>query len=127
MGTVKQKRTAEQIKVMLSELLRLEVADPRIQGLTVTEVTLDRELQHADIHVNALGDEDRQEEVLAGLEKAQSFIRRELAQRLRLRKFPQLHFHWDNSLQQAIELDALLDSLDIPPEKVDEDNEQTAD
>lgn len=117
MGSVKQKRTAEQIKIMLSDLLRLEVGDPRIQGLTVTDVTVDRELQHADVHVNALGDEDRQEEVLMGLAKAQSFIRRELAQRLRLRKTPQLHFHWDNSLQQALEMDALLDSLDIPPEE----------
>ncbi|MCB0036702.1 MAG: 30S ribosome-binding factor RbfA, partial [Anaerolineales bacterium] len=82
----------------------------------ITQVTIDRELQHADIHVNALGDEDRRDEVLSGLEKAQSFIRRELGQRVRLRKVPQLHFHWDVSLQRALEIDALLDSIDIPPE-----------
>lgn len=121
MGSVKQKRTAEQIRIMLSELLRLEVDDPRLQGLTVTQVTIDRELQHADIHVNALGDEERQDEVLAGLEKAQSFIRRELGQRMRLRKVPQLHFHWDVSLQRALEIDALLNSIDIPPESADDE------
>lgn len=120
MGLVKQKRTAEQIRVILSDLLRLDIGDPRLQGLTVTQVTIDRELQHADIHVNALGDEERRDEVLAGLDKAQSFIRRELSQRLQLRKTPQLHFHWDVSLQRALEIDALLDSIDIPPEAAED-------
>jgi ribosome-binding factor A len=122
MGAVKQKRTAEQIRILLSDLLRLEVSDPRLQGLTVTQVTLDRELQHADVHVNALGDEGRQDEVLAALEKAQSFIRHELSQRLRLRKTPLLHFHWDLSLQRAVEIDALLDSIHIPEEPADEES-----
>lgn len=114
MGTIKQQRTAEQIRFTMSELFRLEVSDPRVQGITVTRVDIDRELQHADIYVNALGDEEREAEVMAGLEHAHAYLRRELSQRVRLRKVPQMHFHWDHSLQNAEEIDALLEQLDIP-------------
>lgn len=120
MGKIKQQRVAEQIRISLTELLLLEVNDPRVQGITITEVNIDRELQHADIKVNALGDEDRAEEVMTGLESAHAYLRRELGRRLRLRKVPQIHFHWDVSLQQALEVEALLDQLDIPPEQVDD-------
>ena len=123
MGKIKQKRVAEQIRMILSELIRLEVNDPRVQGITITSVTVDRELQHADIRVNALGDEERAEEVMAGLTRAQAFLRRELAQRVRLRKLPQLHFHWDYTLQQALEVENILNQLEIPPETADEEIE----
>lgn len=124
MGSVKQKRTAEQLRLAISELIRLEVSDPRVSGVTVTSVTVDRELQHADVRVNALGDEEREPEVMAGLQSAASFLRHELSQRMRLRKMPQLHFHWDRSLQQALEIDALLDNLHIPPDTAEaEDND----
>ena len=123
MGTIKQQRTAEQIRFTISELLRLEVSDPRVQGLTVTRVDIDRELQHADIYVNALGDEEREAEVMAGLEHAQSYLRRELSQRVRLRKVPQMHFRWDHSLQNAEEIAALLDNLDIPAPEDESDDE----
>ncbi len=115
MGKIKQQRVAEQLRIILSELLLSEVNDPRVQGVTITEVDIDRELMHADIKVNALGEEERAAEVMAGLNSAHSFLRRELGQRLRLRKIPQLHFHWDYSLQQALEIENLLDQLDIPP------------
>ncbi len=115
MGKIKQQRVAEQLRITLSELLLSEVNDPRVQGVTITEVDIDRELMHVDIKVNALGEEERAAEVMAGLNSAHSFLRRELGQRLRLRKIPQLHFHWDYSLQQALEIENLLDQLDIPP------------
>jgi ribosome-binding factor A len=116
MGTIKQQRTAEQIRLIISELLHLEVSDPRVQGVTVTRVTIDREFQHADIFVNALGDDSREGEMMEGLNHAQSYLRRELSQRVQLRKVPQLHFRWDASLQNVEEINSLLDGLVIPPE-----------
>lgn len=127
MGSVKQQRTAEQIKLIMSDLLRLEVNDPRVQGVTVTRVNIDRELQHADIYVNSLGDEERQAEVMEGLNAAQSYLRRELGQRMRLRKVPQIHFHWDFSLQHSEEINSLLDQLDIPPEDTANEDPAAAD
>ena len=117
MGKIKQQRVAEQIRVSLSDLLLYEVGDPRIQGITIVSVDIDRELQHADVKVNALGDDERAEEVMLGLRSAHSFLRRELGRRLKLRKVPQIHFHWDHSIKQAEEVNSLLDSLVIPQEE----------
>jgi ribosome-binding factor A len=116
MSKIRQERTAEEIRMILSDLLRRDVSDPRLQDLTVTRVIIDRELQHANVYMNALGDESRQKEVMLALDKAGGFFRYELAQRLSLRTVPELHFHWDPTLAYAEEVNQILDSLDIPPE-----------
>lgn len=115
MSDIRQQRIAEQIQTILASLFQRELRDPRLQLVTVTEVTVDRELQGAHIYVNALGDESRQEEVLAALGKASGFLRRELAHELRTRTVPQLFFHWDPSQAHADQVYALLDTLEIPP------------
>lgn len=120
MSKIRQERTAGQIRNILSQLLLRESRDPRLQGLTVTDVKIDRELQYADIYVNALGDESREDEVMTALRGATGYFRGELASRLTLRTVPTLHFHWDRTLAQAEHISQLLDSLDIP-DVVDED------
>lgn len=116
MSKIRQQRTADQIQLILSELSHRHLSDPRLQDLTITKVTIDRELEHADVYVNALGDESRQEEVMAALQKASGFLRRELSDRIRLRVVPQLHFHWDYSLIHTDEVNEILNRLHIPPE-----------
>lgn len=91
-----------------------EVTDPALLGVTVTEVTVDREIEYADVYVHSLDDRD---EVMAGLQRANGFLRRELAIRTRFRKTPVLHFHWDVALEHGERIDELLASLDIPPEE----------
>ena len=115
MSKVRQERTAEQIQVTLSELFLKEVSDPRLAGVTITEVLIDRELQHANVYVNALGDDAREKEMLEGLESASGFLRSQVAQRLDLRSAPFIHYHWDPRLRYAEEVNDLLDRLDIPP------------
>ena len=117
MSKVRQERTAEHIQHLLSELFLREVSDPRLAGVTITEVQIDRELQYATVYVNALGDETRQEEVMSGLQSASGFLRRELAQSLDLRTAPILRFQWDPRLRYVEEVDQLLDELDIKPEE----------
>jgi ribosome-binding factor A len=116
MSKIRQRRIAEKIRAVLSELILRESRDPRLQDLTFTDVRIDRELQYADIYVNALGDDSREQEVMSALEGAKGFFRRELAGRIRMRTVPHLHFHWDPTLARAERLNTLLDSLDIPPE-----------
>lgn len=128
MSKIRQERTAEQIQMIISDLLLREARDPRLAGLTITEVTIDRELQYATIFVNALGQDDRQDEVMEALEKAAGFFRREVAQSLPLRSAPILQFRWDPRLAYTEEVDSLLATLDIPPappepEGDDEDDE----
>jgi ribosome-binding factor A len=119
MSKIRQQRTAEQLRLVLSELFLREISDPRLHGLTVTQVTIDRELEHTDIYVSALGDETRKEDVLAALASAEGFLRRELASRVRLRKVPLLHFHWDSTLAHIQEVESILNNLDIPPAQDD--------
>jgi ribosome-binding factor A len=114
MSKIRQQRTAGQIKIILSQLVLRDIRDPRLQDLTITDVTIDRELQYADVYINALGDESREDEVMAALEGATGYLRRELASRLTLRTVPILHFHWDPTLAHAERINQLLDSLDIP-------------
>lgn len=120
MSDIRQKRTAEQIKTILSDLFLREMKDPRLQGLTVTGVTIDRELQYANIYINALGDESRQEDVMMAIDGASGYLRRELASSLNLRTVPHLRFHWDPTLAQAERIERLLDSLDLSPETHDD-------
>lgn len=127
MSKIRQERTAEQIQVILSELFLREVADPRLAGITVTQVLIDRELQHANIYVNALGDESRESEVMEGLERASGFLRGQIAQRLDLRAAPIIRFHWDPRLRYAEEVNQLLDSLDIQPAAGNDEPTQDAD
>mgnify|MGYP005838409555 FL=1 len=110
--TIKQERAAQLIHTILSELLMTEVTDPALMGVTITDVRVDREIEYADIYVHALDDRN---EVMAGLERANGFLRRELAARTRFRKTPVLHFHWDVAVEHGERIDELLDSLDIPP------------
>lgn len=121
--SIKQDRMAERIRSILSTLLLREVSDPRLQGVTITEVRLDPELMFADVYVNALGDEARQAEVLDGLRRANGFLRRETGKRVRLRNTPELHFHWDKTLDYGERINQMIDSLVIPPESDDREPE----
>ena len=121
--SIKQDRAAERVRTILSELLLREIADPRLQNITVTDVKLDPELKFADIYVNALGDEGRRQEVMEGLARAQGFLRREVGKSVRFRNVPELHFHWDFTLERGEHLNKLISSLDIPPEEPVPDDE----
>ena len=114
MSKIKQERTSGHIRKILSQLILREVADPRLHGITITDVELDPELLFAKVYVNALGEEERQPEVMMALNHAKGFLRREVAKRVRLRKAPELIFKWDESLERGERIDALLAHLDIP-------------
>ena len=113
MASTRQQRISEILRVKLSELLLLEINDPRLSGVTVTEVTIDRELSYANIYVNALGEEERKQEVLTALERASGFMRHKLSKTLDLRKVPELRFEWDSAFEYAEHIEELLDSLDL--------------
>jgi len=121
--SIKQDRMAERIQMVLSQLLMREVSDPRLQSVTVTDVKVDPEIMFARVYVNALGDEDREAEVMEGLERAGGFLRRELAQRVRVRSVPELRFIWDKTLQQADRVERLLNNLDIPEAPPEDDTD----
>ena len=92
-------------------MLIREIQDPRLQQVFITDVTVDRELAFANIYVSAVEGAARSVEILAGLESAAGFLRRELAARIELRIFPRLRFHWDPTPENADHIERLLASL----------------
>lgn len=119
MGGYKQERIGGRIRTIVSEMIVRQVRDPRLHGVTITEVDVDPEYMSARIYVNALGEEERAPEVMLALNKARSFFRREVARRLNLRRAPELFFKWDSSLARSDRINTLLASLDIPTDPDD--------
>lgn len=115
--TSRHVRVAEEIKREVSALIATEVKDPRLGMLSITDVSVTRDLAFAKIYFSMLGDEEEREKTLDGLERAKGFIRSELAKRLRLRHTPELTFHFDSSLEQGAKMDALLKTLQIKPDE----------
>lgn len=104
-------RIADRIREDLSDIMLHLVSDPRLEGVNITDVTVDRELVYAEIYVSALEGSQREEEILEGLNHAQGFLRSELARRVQLRVFPRLRFHWDPTAERAEHIERLLASL----------------
>jgi ribosome-binding factor A len=86
----------------------MESNDPRLKGVTITDVEVDKELAYAEVYVSAIEGVERSQEVLAGFEHAQGYLRSELAHRLDLRVFPRLRFHWDSTFENADHIERLL-------------------
>ena len=88
-----------------------ELKDPRIGFATVTHVDLSPDLRHARVLVSVMGNDDSQRETLAGLASAAGYVRREIVQRLRLRRAPELVFTLDLEAAQAERVETLLKDL----------------
>jgi ribosome-binding factor A len=105
------KRISDRIRQDFSVMLIQEIQDPRLSGISVTDVRIDRELAYCDIFVSAFEGHERSEEVLEGLRSASGFIRHNLAERVDLRTFPRIRFHWDPTPERADHIERLLASL----------------
>lgn len=125
--SIKQDRVAGRIRQILSVLILREVADPRLQGLTVTDVEIDSELMYARVYVNALGEEERMPEIMGALKQAKGFLRREVGKRLSLRRVPDMGFYWDESLDRGARMDMLINQLEIPPKPKDDPTDDADD
>ena len=108
-------RIADQIQRELAQIIRLEVRDPRVGLVTLTGVELSRDQSHAKVFFTTLGPASAAEEAAEGLQRAAGFLRSELAHRLTTRKVPELHFHFDESVERGVRLSRLIDEAVNPP------------
>jgi len=98
----RMERVNELVRAEISELLRLQIKDPRLGGLvSITEVITSPDLQHARVFVSVMGSAEKGEETLRCLGAASRFLRREMGKRLALRRIPELSFHKDDSIAQG--------------------------
>ncbi len=123
---VRLTRIADRIRQDLSEMLIREVQDPRLSGISITDVKVDRELTFADIYVSAVEGSQRSKEILEGLQSASGFLRSQLAARIDLRTFPRLRFHWDPTPERADHIERILASLrQAPPTPQEKPNDES--
>jgi ribosome-binding factor A len=121
-------RISDRIREELSEMLIKDIKDPRMSTVSITDVKVDRELAYADIYVSSFEGSQHSQEILKGLRNAAGYIRHYLAERIELRIFPQLRFHWDPTPERADHIEQLLASIrqenKTPASKGSQNNEQ---
>ena len=101
------------LKREISRLLARTVNDPRLCGLiSVTDVSVSSDLEHAKVFVSILGSEADKGEALKGFGAASGFIRKELASRLALKCVPKLSFYRDDSIERGARLLKLMEQVD---------------
>jgi ribosome-binding factor A len=103
------RRIADQIQRELSDVLRNELKDPRVGMITLTGVEVSPDVAHARVFFTTLGDADALAGTEAGLARAAGFLRTALGRRLKLHNIPELHFHYDASVERGVRLSKLID------------------
>jgi ribosome-binding factor A len=109
-GFARSERVAEQIRRELAELIRLEVKDPRISLVTLTDVELTPDYAHAKVFYTSLAGAEHAAEIAQGLQRASGFLRRELGRLVRIHTLPELHFVFDESVERGSRLSQLIDA-----------------
>jgi ribosome-binding factor A len=105
-------RVREQLQRELGDIVG-RLRDPRLGFVTVMDVELSKDLHYATMFISVLGDEEAQREAVEAIEGALGFIRREVAQRIRLRQVPEIAVRYDDTSERAARVNALIES--IPP------------
>tara|TARA_R110001592_G_scaffold359369_2_gene665917 strand:+ start:26022 stop:26444 length:423 start_codon:yes stop_codon:yes gene_type:complete len=129
-------RIAEQMQRDLAELIRTSLKDPRIGMITVNSVDVARDLGYAEVYVTLLtvedldADSDQVKLTIKTLNGAAGFLRTELGRMIKLRKIPQLRFHFDASVKRGRQLDQLISKarkIDVEQGHEDPDSEASND
>ena len=106
----RSRRIAEQIQRELSDIIRVELKDPRVGMITITDVEMTPDNAHAKVFFTVLGQQPRIDEAAAGLQHAAGYLRSQLAQRMKIRVVPQLNFKYDASVERGMRLSQLIDA-----------------
>jgi ribosome-binding factor A len=109
------RRVAEQLQRELADLIHRELKDPRVGLVTITAVELSKDLAYAKVLVSSLGEGQPHAELVSTLQHAAGFLRHELGGRMRLRIIPELRFVYDESLERAAKLEALIARANAAP------------
>ncbi len=104
-------QSAEDIKYALVEILR-GIKDPRVsQLLSIVHLDLSRDLSFVKVYISALEGEESTEKSVQGLKSAAGYVRRELAQRVKLRNTPEVIFIADDSIEHSAHINSIIHDL----------------
>jgi ribosome-binding factor A len=120
-------KLAEALKDEISEVVGFELDDPRLERVTVTDVTVTEDLRDAKVFVLVHGDEQEVAAAMKALQNAMVFVRQQVAMNLSLRHVPHLHFARDTAEENAARVNQLLSGITIEDDisEKDENGDQT--
>ena len=120
-------RLSEQFRREITTILRRAVRDPRVQDVVVNSVEVTSDLWLARVYMHLGGEDQERREALQGLEAAATFIRRELAAVLHIRRIPELRFLEDKTLASADRIEEILKELEGDRREEDDGDGDTKD
>ena len=112
-------RMAEAIREVVSSAILFEVADPRVQAVTVLRAEVSGDLRNATVYVSIMGTEAEQNLAMRGLQHASGFLQAKVAARLQTRFTPVLAFKRDDGVKKSIEISRLIDEAIAADRKLD--------
>ena len=111
-NSVKNTRINGEVLKELSNIIRTEIKDPRINPMTsVVAVEVAPDLKTCKAYISVLGDEKSQKDTITGLKSAEGYIRRQLARTVNLRNTPEIRFILDQSIEYGINMSKLIDEV----------------
>ena len=124
-NSIKNTRINGEVQRELSNIIRGEIKDPRINPLTsVVAVEVAPDLKTCKAYISVLGDEESQAKTLAGLKSAEGFIRSKLAKTVNLRNTPEIRFVLDQSIEYGVKMSKMIDEV---TKDIRDDNEEETD
>jgi ribosome-binding factor A len=108
MSGERMRRVDEAVREVLSDAVTGDLKDPRVGGVTVTDVKTSADLRHARVYVSVLGTDDERTASLEGLHSAHGYLQKRVAAELRLKHTPQLDFIHDDTVQRAARIERML-------------------
>lgn len=111
MAKVRTNRVAEQIKKELGTVIQREMKDPRLGFITITGVEVTNDLSQAKVYLSVFGNEEKKQDSLKALEKAQGFLRSEIGARIQMRHVPELSFKLDHSIEYGNKIESIISKL----------------
>jgi ribosome-binding factor A len=110
-------RVGDQIREELAVLIAREVHDPGIGFLTITHVKVSPDLQQARVYYTTMGDDKARRDTARALGRATPFLRRQVGQRLRLKRVPELAFLYDEAIERGDRIQRILQEIDKPTDE----------
>ena len=122
--SIKNTRINGEVQRELANIIRGEIKDPRIHPMTsVVAVEVAPDLKTCKAWISVLGNEQAQQDTIAGLKSAEGFIRRKLAHTINLRNTPEIRFVLDQSIEYGVHMTHLINEVTKDLD-TDEDTEQ---
>lgn len=120
-NSIKNTRINNEVLKELSNIIRSEIKDPRINPMTsVVAVNVSPDLKTCKAYISVLGDDESQQNTIKGLRSAEGYVRSLLAKRINLRNTPEITFVLDQSIEYGVNMSKLIDEVNGNSDSVEE-------